>query len=119
MEEQFEQSLAVLESSDVRSMSYYQNLPVKLEDLMSDDSSEEEEDPPNVGECTPEGIEKAEGFRRKWLLRKGMRGMVWNVLEQREAMKTALLHRNQQTKQSFLLKVRLLLLAYFLFQSQI
>lgn len=69
-------------------------LPIKLEDLLSEESmgeqdsesSEETESFVDQEECAT--LERAESFYHKRLLQRGMRSLIWNVLVQRELVKT-------------------------------
>lgn len=69
-------------------------LPIKLEDLLSEESmgeqnsesSEETESFVDQEECAT--LKRAESFYRKCLLQRGMRGLIWNLLVQRELVKT-------------------------------
>ena len=69
-------------------------LPIRLEDLLSDDSieeqdsesSEETESIVDQEECAT--FERAESFYHRCLLQRGMRGLIWNLLVQREIAKT-------------------------------
>lgn len=69
-------------------------LPIRLEDLLSDDSIEEQDSESSEEtksfvdqeECAT--FERAESFYHRCLLQRGMRGLIWNVLVQREIAKT-------------------------------
>ena len=69
-------------------------LPIRLEDLLSDDSVGEqdsessEETKSFVDQEEWATFERAESFYHRCLLQQGMRGLVWNVLVQREIAKT-------------------------------
>ncbi len=122
--DQYEQdSLMVtttLELSDVRSLSYYQHLPIKLEDLLSDTESsfdggkEEEEKRAGKREKGIRGAEDglakqlqvAKGFHRRRLLRRGMKVLVRNVLVKREVARMTVWHHQQWKLQLLFQKVR-------------
>ncbi len=115
------------ELPDVRSLSYYQHLPIKLEDLLSDteSSTHEEEGKGEEGEeeggmhlrqnrpeqinegDTAEDIQVADQFYRGLLLRRAMKVLVRNMLVGREVAKMAVWHHQQWKLQLLFQKVLL------------
>lgn len=106
--EQYELLETTLEPSDVRSLSYYQHLPIKLEDLLSDTDSSFE-GVAGLGEAgEEERIDKlhvAEEFHRVYLLRRAMRVLVRNALVKREVAKMGVWHHQQWKLQLLFQKV--------------
>lgn len=108
LREQCELLETTLEPSDVRSLSYYQHLPIKLEDLLSDTDSSFE-GVAGLGEAgEEESIDKlhvAEEFHRVYLLRRAMRVLVRNALVKREVAKMGVWHHQQWKLQLLFQKV--------------